>query len=377
MLTRHEAIQLSQISDDTLSQLTQEAAAIRDQHFGNTLSYSPKVFIPLTNMCRDKCAYCTFAKTPESGLANLMSPDQVMMTVRKGEAQQCKEALFSLGEKPEARFSYAKQQLAKYGYDNMIDYLHDMAELVLHESSLIPHINAGTMTKAELSKLKHVSASMGMMLESTSTRLLKKGQAHHACPDKVPAKRLQTIADAGELRIPFTTGVLIGIGETWEERVDSILAINSLHLQYGHIQEVIVQNFRAKDDTLMAGFNEPTIEDMQKTIAVARLLLHPSISLQAPPNLEQHYAKYIDAGINDWGGISPVTKDFINPERAWPQIASLKKACHQKDFELKERLTVYKNYIDKPEDYLEDNIKNHIVKQHSSFQPVFNQPSWI
>ena len=372
MINRDEALKLESATGPDLHALCVQASYIRDHQYGNTLTYSPKVFIPLTNMCRDVCGYCTFYKTPDSGAANLMTPDEVMATVRQGEALNCKEALFSLGEKPEQKYTYAQEKLAELGYKSTLHYLHDMAEQVLENSSLLPHVNPGTLTKAELSWLKPVAASMGMMLESTSYRLLKKGGAHHACPDKVPKVRMQTLEAAGELDIPFTTGILIGIGETWEERIDSLIAINQLHMQYGHIQEVIVQNFRAKAGTPMAGCQEPDLDDMRRTLAIARLILHPSISLQAPPNLEEHYGSYISAGINDWGGISPVTKDFINPERAWPQISSLQAACQGLGYELNERLTVYPQYLKKPERYLAGNLSQLIGSRAalSGHQPL-------
>ncbi|MAD46020.1 MAG: 7,8-didemethyl-8-hydroxy-5-deazariboflavin synthase subunit CofG [Oceanospirillaceae bacterium] len=372
MITKQEALALQAATGPDLHALCNQAAYIRDYQFGHTLTYSPKVFIPLTNMCRDVCGYCTFYKTPDSGQANLMTPDQVLATVRQGEALNCREALFSLGEKPEQKYTYAQEKLAQLGYRSTLHYLHDMAEQVLENSSLLPHVNPGTLTKAELSWLKPVAASMGMMLESTSYRLLKKGGAHHACPDKVPKVRLKTLEAAGELDIPFTTGILIGIGESWEERIDSLFAINDLHMQYGHIQEVIVQNFRAKAGTPMAGCQEPDLDDMRRTLAIARLILHPSISLQAPPNLEEHYGSYISAGINDWGGISPVTKDFINPERAWPQISSLQAACQGLGYELNERLTVYPQYLKKPERYLAGNLSQLIGSRAalSGHQPL-------
>lgn len=360
MISRQEAIQLARVSGPDLHALCQQAAYVRDHQYGKVMTYSPKVFIPLTNMCRDTCGYCTFVQTPQSGNANIMSPAEVMDTVRAGEQLNCKEALFSLGEKPELKYSYARERLQQLGYDSTLHYLHDMAEQVLENSYLLPHINPGTLKREELAWLKPVAASMGMMLESTSYRLLKKGAAHHACPDKVPKARLHTLAMAGELDIPFTTGILIGIGESWEERIDSLLAINELHLQYGHIQEVIVQNFRAKAGTAMAGCSEPDLDDMRRTLAVARLLLHPSISLQAPPNLEEHYGSYISAGINDWGGISPLTIDYINPERAWPQITSLTAACHGLGYQLQERLTVYPQFLKNPGRYLAGNLSHFI-----------------
>ena len=344
MLNRTQAIEYGKANGPDLHALCQAASEVRNRHWGRVLTYSRKVFIPLTNMCRDTCGYCTFVKHPSSADANIMTMDEVLTTVVEGQKLGCKEALFSLGERPEKRYSFAKEALASLGYQSMLDYLYDAAEQVLQQTELLPHINGGTMTLDELRMLKPVAASMGMMVENTSMRLLRKGQAHHACPDKVPKLRLQTLKDAGKLDIAYTTGILIGIGETWEERVDSLMAINQIHQEYGHIQEVIIQNFRAKAGTAMANHPEPTREDMRRTLAVARLLLDPSISVQAPPNLETEYGSYISAGINDWGGISPLTQDFINPERAWPQIHSLTQACRGLDYDLQERLTIYPAY---------------------------------
>ena len=356
MLSRQEALALANVTGPDLHALCESAAQVRDICYGQLLTYSRKVFIPLTNMCRDSCGYCTFVKTPESGQAWYLTPDEVMDIVQRGEQLGCKEALFSLGEKPELKYSYARDRLQALGYSSTVDYLHDVAAQVIDQSYLLPHINAGTLDKDDVRRLKPVAASMGMMLENISRRLLRKGMAHHACPDKVPQARLKTIEYAGQLDVPFTTGILIGIGESWEERIDSLLAINEMHLYYGHVQEVIVQNFRAKAGTAMADHTEPDLDDMRRTLAVARLLLHPSISLQAPPNLEQHYGAYISAGINDWGGISPLTIDHINPERAWPQISSLQQACQGKGYQLRERLTVYPRYLQQSERYLDDSI---------------------
>lgn len=353
MLKRLEALALQGITGPDLFALCQAAAQIRDQNFGKVLTYSRKVFIPLTNMCRDTCGYCTFVKTPKSGEGNIMLPSQVLETVLKGQKQGCKEALFSLGEKPEARYKYAKDKLAMLGHNSMLDYVKEQAQAVLEKTDLLPHINAGAMSLAEMRGLKPVAASMGMMIESTSKQLMKKGQAHFACPDKEPEIRLNTLKYAGQLDIPFTTGILIGIGETWQDRVDSLIAINQIHQEYGHIQEVIVQNFRAKAGTEMANHSEPDLDDMRRTLALARLILDPSISLQAPPNLEERYGSYVSAGINDWGGISPVTQDFINPERAWPQIESLADACQGLGYQLKERLTIYPQYLAANQTYLD------------------------
>ncbi|CAH0529131.1 7,8-didemethyl-8-hydroxy-5-deazariboflavin synthase CofG [Vibrio hippocampi] len=331
-------------SQQSLSALCQRAREVRDAHWGRQVTYSRKVFIPLTNMCRDTCGYCTFVKTPDSGEARLMTPDQVLHTVLQGQNMGCKEALFSLGEQPEKRHKLARELLAEQGHTSTVDYLRDMAELVLQHSLLTPHINAGALSYQELQILKPVAGSMGMMLESLSPALTKKGGAHYGCPDKTPQRRLETLQAAGELGIPFTTGLLIGIGESWHERLASLIEIERLHQKYGHIQEVIIQNFRAKAGTAMSDHPEPSKQDMLRTLAAARIILSPDISLQAPPNLEQDYHDYLAAGINDWGGISPLTKDFINPERAWPQIARLAEKCHSAGYALKERLTVYPNY---------------------------------
>jgi FO synthase len=353
MLNRSEALQFEGLTGPDLFALCQGAAEIRDKSFGKTLTYSRKVFIPLTNMCRDTCGYCTFVKTPKSGEGNIMLPSQVLETVLKGQKQGCKEALFSLGEKPEARYRYAKDKLAMLGHEGMLDYVKEQAQAVLEKTNLLPHINAGAMSLAEMRDLKPVAASMGMMIESTGKHLMNKGQAHFACPDKTPEVRLNTLRYAGQLDIPFTTGILIGIGESWQDRIDSLIAINQIHQEYGHIQEVIVQNFRAKAGTEMANHPEPNLDDMRRTLALARHILDPSISLQAPPNLEERYGSYVSAGINDWGGISPVTQDFINPECAWPQIESLAQACHGLGYELQERLTVYPQYLDENLGYLD------------------------
>ncbi len=357
MLSRNEALALDGCHSDQLDALCQAAANVRDSHWSNTLTYSRKVFIPLTNMCRDDCGYCTFVKTPESGEANLMTPDQVLTTLLQGQQLGCKEALFSLGEKPEKRYRLARDLLADQGYRSTVDYLTAMCELVLKHSLLVPHVNAGTLTPAEIAQLKPVSASMGMMLECSSDRLCQPGQAHFGCPDKKPSLRLQTLMDAGKQDVPFTTGILIGIGETWQERIDSLISINQIHREHGHIQEVIVQNFRAKAGTPMANHPEPDLDDMRRTLAVARLVLDADISLQAPPNLAEEYPYYIAAGINDWGGISPLTKDFINPERTWPQIQALADAGKQQGYQLQERLTVYPKYLQQSARYISQPIQ--------------------
>ncbi|MDL4863269.1 7,8-didemethyl-8-hydroxy-5-deazariboflavin synthase CofG [Halomonas elongata] len=356
MLTRPEALALDKASSQELESLSRRAARLRDEHWGKTLTYSRKVFVPLTNMCRDDCGYCTFVQKPGSPNARIMTPDEVMAVVREGERLGCKEVLFSLGEKPEQRYPEAREALARLGHVSMIDYLIEMCRRVLDETSLLPHVNAGTLSNEEVACLKPVSVSMGMMLENISRRLLQRGQAHYACPDKVPVLRLRTLERAGRHEVPFTTGILIGIGETWEERVDSLLAINDLHRRHGHVQEVIVQNFRAKPGTAMANHPEPDLDDMVRTLVLARLTLDPSISLQAPPNLASRFAAYIGAGINDWGGISPITIDHINPERAWPQIEALRQATARCGYGLEERLAIYPRYLESPERFLSTSL---------------------
>ena len=324
------------------------ARAVRDAHWARVVTYSRKVFVPLTNMCRDTCGYCTFVKHPRDPAAQVMTPDEVRATLRAGEAAGCKEVLLSLGERPEARYPVARAALARLGHETMTGYLAEICALVLRESAMIPHVNAGTLTGEEIDVLRPVCGSMGMMLESTSRRLTRPGGAHHACPDKVPLQRLRTLERAGERAVPFTTGLLIGIGETWEERIETLLAIKESHLRHGHVQEVIVQNFRAKPGIAMADHPEPSLDDMLRTVAAARLILPPEVSVQAPPNLEARHIAYLDAGLNDWGGVSPVTRDFINPEAAWPEIRRLAASCAERGFDLAERLTVYPRHLADP-----------------------------
>ncbi|MBL1435218.1 MAG: 7,8-didemethyl-8-hydroxy-5-deazariboflavin synthase CofG [Rhodobacteraceae bacterium] len=339
-----------------LSELMARACVKRAAHWGSTATYSRKVFVPLTNMCRDTCTYCSFVKTPDDPAANYMTPEQVLATARQGEATGCKELLFSLGERPELRYPEAAAALKKLGHKTTNEYLRDMCALVLAETTLLPHVNAGTLTDDEIDMLKPVSASMGMMLETVSRRLTRKGMPHYACPDKTPVQRLRTLERAGERGVPFTTGLLIGIGETWAERVESLAAINAAHARHGHIQEVIIQNFQQKPGIGMANHPEPTVEDMLRTLAVARLMLAPEISLQAPPNLSSRHAEYLKAGMNDWGGISPVTVDFINPDHAWPQIDELAKATAEAGLTLQERLTIYPEFLKKSDRFLDPSL---------------------
>ena len=351
------------------TELLSRAAAVRDRFWGDNVTYSRKVFVPLTNMCRDTCGYCTFVKHPSDPDARIMTPEQVLKVAKKGIENGCKELLFSLGEKPELRYEQAKKSLAKLGYESMTQYLADMCALVLKETNLLPHVNAGTLSDDEIDLLKPVSASMGMMLETVSRRLVRKGMPHHGCPDKTPLQRLRTLERAGVKNVPFTTGLLIGIGETWEERIEALNAINASHRRHRHIQEVIIQNFQRKPDIAMAQHPEPNLEDMLRTIAAARIILEPEISLQAPPNLHRRHISYLEAGINDWGGISPVTIDFINPQHEWPEILRLNESCSSVGFKLLESLTVYPRFINKRSEYLDPGLRERILAmaRHDGF----------
>jgi len=355
-LSFFEAHALGSASGTALAALLARAVKVRRQHWGDRITYSRKVFVPLTNMCRDTCTYCSFVKSPDDPAANYMTPDQVLETARKGEAQGCKELLFSLGERPERRYPEAALALQKLGYKTTNEYLRDMCALVLRKTSLLPHVNAGTLTDDEIDMLRPVSASMGMMLETVSRRLARKGMPHYACPDKTPVQRLRTLERAGERGVPFTTGLLIGIGETWKERLESLAAINASHARHGHIQEVIIQNFQQKPGIGMENHPEPTLEDMLRTIAVARLMLAPEISLQAPPNLSSRHVEYLKAGMNDWGGISPVTVDFINPDHAWPEIDRLASSTAAAGLALQERLTIYPDFLQRAARFLDPSL---------------------
>jgi 7,8-didemethyl-8-hydroxy-5-deazariboflavin synthase CofG subunit len=340
-ISRETACRLLRAGDDDLPALLSAAQSARARFKPDVITYSRKVFLPLTNLCRDYCGYCTFRRDPSQPGAHTMTPDEVIEVVRAGERMGCAEALFSLGDKPELLFPEMREALRHLGYKSTLHYLEAMCELVLRESSLLPHPNPGLMSAEWLSRLSRVAPSMGLMLETTSSRLLAMGAAHDNAPDKHPGKRLRVIEDAGKQQIPFTTGILIGIGETLEERIDSLIAIRELQENYGHIQEVIIQNFRAKPATPMAAWPEPGRNDMLRTLAVARLLM-PAMNIQAPPNLsDPHYADLLDAGINDWGGISPLTPDFINPEKPWPHVDELRRRTEAKGFELCQRLPVY------------------------------------
>jgi FO synthase len=329
-----------------LDRLMVEAAAQRDDGHGATVSYSSKVFIPLTRLCRDVCHYCTFAQTPRARLPIYLEPEQVLAIARAGQAAGCKEALFTLGDKPELRYSVARAWLDARGFATTIDYLAYAADLVFRETGLFPHVNPGVMSTADIAKLRPVSVSMGLMLESSAERLCGRGGPHFGSPDKQPAVRLDTIRRAGEARVPFTSGILIGIGETRDERLDALFALRELHAQFGHLQEVIVQNFRAKPDTRMAVVPNAEHDDLKWTIAMARMVFGAHMNIQAPPNLsDDRFADLVGAGLNDWGGVSPVTPDHVNPEATWPQIETLARSTAEQNKVLVERLASYPAYV--------------------------------
>lgn len=331
--------------NEPLEALLGEAARQRDQGHGRMVSYSRKVFVPLTRLCRNVCHYCTFAKVPEESAGLFLAPEEVLEIARAGERAGCREALFTLGDKPELRYPSAREQLRRFGYPTTVAYLASVCERVIRETSLLPHVNPGVLARAEIAMLRKVSVSQGIMLESSAERLCRRGHAHYGSPDKRPAVRLQTLRDAGELVVPFTSGILIGIGETRVERIASLIALRDLHAEYGHLQEVIIQNFRAKPDTKMRHAAEPDLDDLRWTIAAARIIFGAEMNIQAPPNLTPDaYPLLLEAGINDWGGISPVTPDHVNPEAPWPAIESLRQHVEATGKLLVERLAVYPAY---------------------------------
>jgi len=349
-LSPEDAVALLGSDPAILTDLLAAAVAARDRGRGRRMTFSAKVFVPLTNLCRDYCGYCTFRRDPGEAGALSMTPEQVLALTRAGERLGAKEALFSLGDRPEAIFPEYREFLSRMGHATTLGYLREVCELVTKETGLLPHANPGLMGERDLSALREVNVSMGIMLETLSERLLGPGLAHDRAPDKVPSRRLRTIGLAGKLAIPFTTGILIGIGETHAERIHALLAIRELHERYGHIQEVIVQNFRRKPGIPMRDHAEPPIDDLLRTAAVARLLLGPDMNIQVPPNLsDADFARLPEAGINDWGGVSPLTPDHINPERPWPGLAALRRATEGAGLELRERLAVYPEYAGRPE----------------------------
>ena len=339
--------------------LADVASRVRDQGFLNLVTFSKKVFIPLTHLCRDVCHYCTFAQTPSKIEVPYMDLDAVLDVARNGAALGCKEALFTLGEKPELRYRAAREWLSGHGYQTTLEYLHDAAKAVFEETGLLPHLNPGNMTPEEMAGLRGVSPSMGIMLESASERLTEKGMPHYGSPDKVPAVRLQTLDDAGAAKIPFTTGILIGIGETRCERIESLLAIRRIHERHGHIQEIIVQNFRAKPGTKMRAAPEPDLDELLWTIAVARLVFGAGMSIQAPPNLSPGVLpQIVAAGIDDWGGVSPLTPDFVNPEAPWPHLDELRRETAAAGKELHERLTIYPRFARDVDTWVDEGLRS-------------------
>jgi FO synthase len=339
-----------------------EARRTRAAGWGTLVTYSPKVFVSLTTLCRDVCGYCTFARPPRRGERAYMSMEEVLEIARAGAAAGCHEALFTLGDQPERRYKVAREELRALGCETTLEYVARAAQGVLDETGLLPHLNPGVMSLSDLRELRKVSASMGIMLETASDRLSARGMPHWASPDKVPARRLETIDAAGEARVPFTTGILIGIGETRKERIEALLAIRELGERHGHVQEVIVQNFRAKPGTRMAGHPEPSLDDHLWTIAAARLLLGPGWSVQAPPNLAyDDFPRLLDAGINDWGGVSPVTIDHVNPEAPWPEVERLQAATEERGLQLAPRLAVYPRYVDS--EWIDPAVFPHVLRR--------------
>ena len=340
-----EALALGALPAQALDDLLETAGALRDACHPPVLTYSPKVFLPVTNLCRDRCTYCTFRRDPGDAGQWTMSPAEIAEWSRRGRELGCIEALMCLGDKPEIAFRGFKKVLSSYGASGTADYVRIACEISLAEG-LLPHTNAGLLSREEMEMLRPVNVSMGLMLENASERLRGRGMPHQYAPDKDPARRIRMIREAGELRIPFTTGILCGIGETEAERIESLLVIRDLHERYGHVQEVIVQNFRAKEKTPMNGAPELSDDEMVRTVAIARIVLGPEINLQAPPNLSpEAHRRLVRAGINDWGGISPITADYVNPEAPWPHVAELAETCRAEGFELRPRLPVYPEYV--------------------------------
>src|ERR687884_172933 len=343
-----------------LDELCAEARRLREEGHGVLVTYSPKVFVPLTTLCRDVCHYCTFARPPRRGERAYLSLEEVLDIARAGAAAGCREALFTLGDKPELRYKVAREELRGFGCETTLEYLAQAARVVLDETGLLPHLNPGVMDEEDARALRRVSVSMGLMLETTADRLAAKGMPHWASPDKDPSLRLATIAAAGRARVPFTTGLLIGIGETRAERIDALLVIRDLADRFGHIQEVIVQNFRAKPGTRMAAHPEPSLEEHLWTIAAARLVLPERVHVQAPPNLTGDFARLLDAGIDDWGGVSPVTIDHVNPEAPWPELEQLAAVARTRGLELAPRLAVHPEWVDGA--WIDPSVMPHVLR---------------
>jgi FO synthase len=374
-LSASEALALADCTDPR--PLMRAAAVLRDAAHGDLVSYSRKVFIPLTQLCRDVCHYCTFAHPPRRGEPVYLDAEQVLAIASAGARAGCREALFTLGDKPELRYGAAREALARLGHDTTLSYLAAMAELVLRETGLLPHLNPGVMTWADFDRLRQVSVSQGIMLESAAERLRRRGGPHFGSPDKDPTLRLETIRMAGEAAVPFTSGILIGIGETRRERIGSLLALRDLHERYGHLQEIIIQNFRAKPGTRMAQAPEPDLDDHLWTIAAARLIFGPEMNIQAPPNLNpEGLAQMIAAGINDWGGVSPVTPDHVNPEAPWPALHLLAERTAAAGKLLVERLAIYPAYASDPARWLDPALRTPVL-QAIDAQGLARTDDWV
>ncbi len=352
------SLALCDSTPEELVPLCRAAALLRDLGKGRVISFSPKVFIPLTRLCRDFCGYCTFRQSPQEADRLYMSGEEVLEVAHAGQRLGCTEALFTLGERPENRYEEAAEWLRSHGHRTTLGYLTEMCALVLEETSLLPHGNPGTMSRREMASLQAVNVSMGVMLEALSQRLCLEGGPHHLAPSKWPRARMKTLEMAGQLGIPFTTGILIGIGETRRERIESLLAIRELDRKYGHIQEVIIQNFRAKPDTEMADHPDASTGDLLWTVAVARIILGKDANIQVPPNLSaEDYPVFLLAGINDWGGVSPLTIDYVNPEAPWPQLSHLRQRTEELGFELRPRLPIYPDYITRNADLIPESLR--------------------
>jgi FO synthase len=348
-LDRADAIALIEVPAARWAEVRAAAGALRDRGKGRTVTYSRKVFLPLTNLCRDDCGYCTFKRDPGQPGARTMELDEVLAVCEAGARLGCKEALLSLGDKPEARFPEHREWLRHRGYRSTMDYVLAASRAIAEETALLPHANPGLMSERDLHLLKETNVSVGLMMESTAVRLSEADGPHGRAPDKLPRRRLATLDAAGRVGLAFTTGLLIGIGETWPERIDTLLAIREIHERHGHVQEVIVQNFRTKPGIPMAGHPEPDADDLARTVAVARLLLGPSMNVQAPPNLSPgSYPTLVAAGLNDWGGVSPLTIDYINPEAPWPHLAALAARTAETGGRLRERLAIYPEFLRRP-----------------------------